>query len=172
MDSERLGPAVTQSSNAWLPMGVGHNSICDGFGILSRFVVDPPLKRTIIIRLELSYSVDVKHNPSKTACEHQQIVQAITRVRRTSSYRATGVVSLTNFSPSQRIPAVIPLPQVVVTRRWPSRISLAFSVPTASSSFRRSSFGGRNVVKVAPDWWPAFFFCRNALNGRENECGI
>jgi hypothetical protein len=130
-----------------------------------------PLKRTIIIRLYLSYSADVKHNPSKTACEHQQIVRAITRVRRTSSYRATGVVSLINFSPSQRIPAVMPLPQVVVTRRWPSRISPAFSVPTASSSFRWSSLGGRNVEKVAPEWWPEFF-CRNALNGRENECGI
>ena len=115
--------------------------------------------------------MDGKHNPSKTACEHQHMVQTITRARRTSSYRATGVASLINFSPSQRIPAVIPLPQVVVTRRWPSRINRAYPAPTTSSSFRRSSFGGRKVVNVAPEWWPEFF-CRNALNGRENEYGI
>lgn len=87
----------------------------------------------------------------------------------TSSYKL-GFSTPSNFSPSQRIPAVIPLPQLVIIFRLPSNTSFVFCSPTDFINAALSSDEERKVVYVVPDGDVCVW--RNALNGREKENGI
>lgn len=87
----------------------------------------------------------------------------------TSSYKPT-CWTPSNCRPNHSTPAVIPLPQVAVTRLSPLRIFSLSSVPTAASTALRMSAGRRKVVKSLPSL--AVCFLRNKLKVSECECGM
>ncbi len=87
----------------------------------------------------------------------------------TSSYKLTRGAAR-SCSPNQRTPAVIPLPQLVITGLSPLTTFPAISVPTALFNASRTSDSGRNVVYSGPALGLCFW--RNKLKGSEWEFGI
>ena len=87
----------------------------------------------------------------------------------TSSYKPT-LCAPKSCKPSQRTPAVMPLPQLVTTALSPLRTFSTSAGPTAASNAFWISEGARKVVYSGPFFEPCF--CKNTLNGSEKECGI
>ena len=87
----------------------------------------------------------------------------------TSSYKPI-FCAPKSCKPSQRTPAVMPLPQLVMTGLSPLRIFLTSARPTVASNIFWISEGARKVVYSEPCF--ELCFCKNTLNGSEKEYGI
>lgn len=76
-----------------------------------------------------------------------------------------------NLRPNQRIPAVIPLPQLVTIGFSPLMINSAYSGPTACTSALRISAGDKKVVYGVGELGDVWVW-RKVLKGSDKECGI